>query len=146
MTEIDKILITSVATVFGGLLIFTFGQLILKFIIEPIHALKKTLSEIQYALIFHAPAIQTPVGDLESEKAAQSAIRKLSCDLRINIEAIPLYRFWVIVFWNQPSKKNGLSAATHLIGLSNSVFEKDRTRNYDIVRKVCRLLKIEAPE
>jgi hypothetical protein len=37
MSDLDKILLTSVTTVIGGLIIFSFGQLLLKFIIEPLH-------------------------------------------------------------------------------------------------------------
>jgi hypothetical protein len=146
MSDLDKILITSFLTILGGLLVFVAGQFILKFIIDPLHALKKTIGEIEHALIYHAPAIQTPVGKTEREDAAQEALRKLSCDLRVNIESLPLYSLLIVLYWKLPSKKNGLSAASRLIGLSNGVHEKDRSENYDIANFIRRKLNITEPE
>lgn len=134
------------ATIVAGVIIFIGGQILLKFIIEPIQNLRKKLSEIQHAMIFHAPAIHTPVGDIPSEKEASKALRVLACDLRVSIEVIPYYSFWKKFWKEMPERKLGLQAASHLIGLSNSVQKKDRTKNYDIARKIRSLLNLEEIE
>ncbi len=56
-------LTTSFVTVISGVFIFVIGQLVIKFVIDPIKELKQTLGAIYFILIFHAPAIYTPVGD-----------------------------------------------------------------------------------
>lgn len=43
MDDLTKILLTSSLTVLGGVLVFVTGQLIVKFLIEPIHELKKII-------------------------------------------------------------------------------------------------------
>lgn len=82
MSELTKILLTSSATALGAVLVFVASQVLGKLVIEPVQDLKKLLGEIQYALIFHAQAIFTPVGDAASEDEAAKALRKLACDLR----------------------------------------------------------------
>ncbi len=146
MTDIEKMIITLVTTILAGVVIFIGGQLLLKFIIEPLQYLRKKLSEIQHALIFHAPAIHTPVGDRPSEKVASKALRSLACDLRVSIEVIPYYSFWKKFWKDMPDRKAGLQAATHLIGLSNSVYQEDRTKNYNKAKKIRSLLNLEEDE
>lgn len=46
-------------------------------------------------MVFHAQAILTPVGDRAGEDDAAKVLRKLSCDLRSKIGAIPFYGTWM---------------------------------------------------
>ncbi len=146
MTEITKIIITSSLTVFTGIIIFIGGQILLKFIVEPLQNLRKELSKIQHALIFFAQSIHTPRGHRAKEDAASDSLRNLSCDLRIAIEGVPFYAFWRKFWRTMPDRKSGLQAASHLIGLSNSVHIEDRTNNYNIVKKIRSLLNLEEIE
>lgn len=147
MNDIDKILLTSFLTIFTSVIILVFGQVVIRFIIDPVHDLKKTLGEIDFALAFHAPAIHTPFGKEEPENEAQKALMKLSCDLRAKTGGIPLYRFWSVQFCcSLPSKKNCLAAATHLRGLSNSVHDKDRSKKNSGIVSNIRLLLSLAPD
>ena len=91
MDDLTKILLTSSLTAIGAVVVFVASQILAKLIIEPIHDLKKALGEIRYALVFHAQAIMTPVGDREREDKASEALRKLACDLRSKVEAVPFY-------------------------------------------------------
>ena len=52
--ELFKIFLTSGLTITGGVLIFVLGQMILKFVIEPIHEFNKLKGEIAYSLVFYA--------------------------------------------------------------------------------------------
>jgi hypothetical protein len=54
MSEIYKIILTSSLTVFGGVLTFVAGQVVIKFLIEPIHNYMKLVSEIADTLILYA--------------------------------------------------------------------------------------------
>jgi len=145
MTDIDKILLTSALTISGGVIVFVIGQLLTRTIIDPIHNLKKTIGEIAFALDFHAPAIHTPIGKRENEDKAQAALRKLSCDLRSEIRIIPMYWLWSICSCCAlPKRKDVLSAASHLMGLSNSVKKDDRTDNSKIEDKIRDLLYLKS--
>lgn len=147
MTDIDKILLTSALTISGSVIVFVIGQLLTRTIIDPIHDLKKTIGEVAFALDFHAPAIHTPIGKREKEDKAQEALRKLSCDLRSKIRVIPLYPFWSIFSCcTLPKRRDVLSAASHLMGLSNSVKKDDRTDNSKIEDKIRDLLSLKSDD
>lgn len=148
MDDLTKILLTSSLTVIGGVLVFVVGQLLGKFVIEPVQELKKLLGEIRFALVFHAQAILTPVGDKAGEDEAQKALRKLSCDLRSKTSAIPFYRGWSMISRGfLPRKENALEASKQLMGLSNSVHQPDRSdKNAARISKIERLLNYEPVE
>lgn len=145
MDDTCKILLTSFLTVCTGAFVLVFGQVVIRFIIDPIHDLKKTLGKIDFALAFHAPVISTSIGKEESDNEAQKALMKLSCELRAKIETIPWYSFWSACFCcSLPSKKNGFAAAKHLRELSNSVHgQESRSGNSAVVDKIRSLLNLE---
>lgn len=147
MTEIDKILITSATTVIGGVVVFVGGQMIVKFIIEPIQALRKTLSDIQYAIFFHTPSYMTVGGKEEAENKAYEDLKKLSSELCANTGSIPLYGVCRFLFKQLiPDKEDCFEAAKWIRGLSNSVRSEDRTKNFDKANKICRLLNLKQLE
>lgn len=56
MSEVYKIILTSLSTILGGIIIFTVSQIVMKFVIEPLHEQSKLIGEIAYSLIYHANA------------------------------------------------------------------------------------------
>ena len=148
MDDLTKILLTSSLTAIGAILVFVMGQILGKLVIEPIQDLKKTLGEIRYALVFHAQAIMTPVGDREEEDKASEALRRLACDLRSKVGAIPFYGRWAAISSGfLPARTNAFEASKQLIGLSNSVHQQNRSdRNGMRVDKIERLLGFEPME
>ena len=145
MDDLTKILLTSSLTIIGAVLVFVASQILGKLVIEPIQDLKKTLGEIRYALVFHAQAIMTPVGDREGENKASEALRKLACDLRSKVGAVPFYDRWAAISRGfLPAQTNAFEASKHLIGLSNSVHQEDRSdKNSKRLAKIERLLGFE---
>lgn len=148
MDDLTIILLTSSLTVLGGVFVFVVGQLLGKFVIEPVQDLKKLLGEIRFALVFHAQAILTPVGDRAREDEAQKTLRKLSCDLRSKVGAIPFYGVWSTISCGfLPPKENAFKASTQLIGLSNSMHQSDRSDKNDArVSNIEKLLNYEPVE
>lgn len=93
MSDLEKILWTTASTLFGGVVLFVTGQLLSKFLIEPIQELKKTIGEVRFNLAYYAPIIHTPVSrDKARSDKAYDAIMKNSCDLLTKADAIPFYR------------------------------------------------------
>jgi hypothetical protein len=145
MSELTKILLTSSATALGAILVFVASQLLGKLVIEPVQDLKRLLGEIRYALVFHAQAISTPVGDTTSEDEAAKVLRKLACDLRSKIGAVPKYDFWASHSRGfLPLRTDAVEASKLLMGLSNSVHRANRyEKNPAQVEKIERLLGYE---
>lgn len=130
--------------IISGVSIYVLGQITIKFVIEPIHAFRKVIGEINYSLLFYAQAIHTPVGDRESEKQANEKLRQLASDLQAKAFSIPIYGgLSKIIPSLLPEKSKVEEATKSLIGLSNSVFSEDRSRNYKRVEKIGELLKLK---
>lgn len=145
MNELIKIVLTASFTVAGAVVVFVIGQLLGKFVIDPVHELKKVLGEIRFALLFHAPAISTPVGDRASEDEAAKVLRRLSSELHTKVNSIPFYNICSRISHGfLPQKPNVHLASKLLMGLSNSVHQVDRyQKNPDRVEKVEKLLNFE---
>jgi len=135
-------MLTIFLTVVTGVTVFVIGQLLVKFIIDPIKELKQVIGEIQFSLTFHAQAIYTPVGDEVGEDVAQKEIRKLASSLRSKVEMIPCYRFFSKILGDfLPPKNSIIDASVQLIGLSNSLHQWDRSKkNSGRVKKIQELL------
>ena len=97
MDDLTKILLTSSLTAVGAIAVFVASQLLGRLVIEPVQDLKKLLGEIRHALVFHGQAVFTPVGDRPGEDKAAEAFRKLACDLRSKVGAVPFYARWAAV-------------------------------------------------
>ncbi len=138
--------VTIFATVISGVLVFVLGQILVRFVIEPVKELKEVLGEIQFVLIYHEQAIYTPSGNRAEEDAAQKVIRDLASKLRAKAEVIPRYSFFSRIFNGfLPPKKNIMDASRQLIGLSNSVKKEDRSEiNHNRVEKINKLLHFES--
>src|SRR5262245_13700323 len=128
MDDLTKLVLPAALALFGGVIVFVVGQLLGKFIIDPLHEVKKLLSEIQFSILFHAHALMTPVGDRQAEDRAMESFRRLSLDLHTKVSSVPFYGPWSAVscgFW--PKRGDALAAAKFLMALSNSVHQAERS-------------------
>ena len=108
-------------TIVSGVLTFVIGQVFVKLVIEPVHELKKTLSQISHALIEHANVIANPgVPAKEIIDEASKQLRRLSSQLHAHLYLVPLYGVTARIFF-LPSEQKVREASTELIGLSNSL-------------------------
>ena len=132
MSDIFKVLLTSSITILSGTAIFVVGQIVIKFIIDPTQALRKTLKDIQYAILFYQASYSTPGGKEELEEEAYETFKKLSGELCSNARSIPFYKRWSSISDTfLPSMDNVIKATTKLRSLSNSVQVDDRSHNID---------------
>ncbi|OWF83708.1 hypothetical protein [Yersinia aleksiciae] len=106
-------------TVTSGVLIYVFGQLILKLLIEPVHDFKKSISKISYDLIFHANVLANP-RPYEDEKMqfVCKLMREHSSILHANMYLIPCYKY-TSNFFGLPKEECVIEATKGLIFLSN---------------------------
>lgn len=55
-----NMLFTAAFTILGGVFVFSLSQLILKFLIEPIHEQRKAIGEILFGLVYYANSYANP--------------------------------------------------------------------------------------
>jgi hypothetical protein len=129
--SLNTALITSVFTILGGIIVFIFSQIALKFILEPLAEYRKVKSQIAFNLIYYANIYMNPVEsnneNLENESLrnklneTSEIIRKLSCEFTGSLQIIPLYQFFSLMGLI-PSKSNAQLVKSNLIGISNSLY------------------------
>jgi hypothetical protein len=139
------IILTSVFTIIGGVIVYALGQLLSKFVIEPIVELKKIIGEVSFNLAFHAVTIYTPNGGTSEQfKTAREALIKSSCDLSKQVNIVPFYPSKFC-----PSKKDIEKSAKDLLALSTYLHETD-SKEYQhekigkIVAKIKQNLNLES--
>lgn len=121
MVDIFKIILTSCLTILGGVVIYALGQIISKFIIEPIHEQKRIISEINDILIFYANKFFIYKERNTEADEIIDKIRSLSTKLRAKTELIPFYGY--LEKCNLVLKSGRIDdACSALVGLSNSVY------------------------
>ena len=101
-------------TVISGVLVFVIGEIVQKFIIQPIYKHKGIIGEIDNKLKFYANIIATPgVCSKEKESKCSNELRQLSCDLESS------YKQLLFKCKNKSAKIS--NSAKNLIGLSNGL-------------------------
>ena len=137
MTDIEII----VGGGLSGVAIYVIGQLLSKFLIDPLYELKKEVGNIRFNLAFYAPVIHTPIGRTpEKSEAARQALMDNSCSLIAKLHAVPGY---TIV--GRPNRKDMEQAARLLRGLSTYVHEDGDSAGGNIAavnKFVCKIEKL----
>ena len=136
-------------TLLSGIIIFVIGQIVVKFIIEPIHEQKKLIGEIAGSILFYynvgarmepyyyeqlkkLQESDDPLKEVAIDRykeilkshwnrsdEASRVLRQQSSDLLGKSNAIPLYGLWS--FLRQvPKIEDVLEASTQLTGMANS--------------------------
>ncbi len=132
MSELTKIILTAALTLFGGIVVFVAGQVVLKFFIEPIREQSKVISEINDSLIYFASFYMNPEpvrhmsfsSDRERDEASNT-LRRHASQLDSKTKVIIWYRMWERL--RVVPKRSGVTEACRgLIGLSNNLFSADR--------------------
>lgn len=131
-------------TVLSGTLVFVFGQILQKFILEPFQEYKKTIGRIDNRLKFYSNILTNAGFNKEVIVEVTDAMRNLSCDLEANYKQIPLNQLFVNLKLLEP-KKDMVVAAQGLIFLSNAGGRRDGgiDKCDDRIREVRKKLKIE---
>ena len=130
MSEIERIVWGAIFAV----AVYVVGQLLSKFLIEPLYELRKSVGKVRFTLAFHAPTIHTPIGRTpEASTAARDALMTSSCELISKLHAVPVYAVTRhLAFGALPPGKLVEKAAVQLRGLSTYMFETDRKANDSI--------------
>jgi hypothetical protein len=138
--------LTVFTTVLSGTLVYVIGQIILKFFIEPVQELKKTIGVISHSLIERANVIYNPgISVKEVEHETSRELRNLASHLRSHLCLIPWYP-WTARMFGLPTSAEIQKASKALMGLSNGVFEDKQRHNHKLVKWVCDSLGVPEPD
>lgn len=105
------------------------GQVVSKFLIEPIHEQFEVVGEIAHSLIFYANQYSDPgQGRPEDMDEASRTLRQQSSLLLAKTHAIRCYGLWEVLRV-VPKRSAVVEASKNLIGLSNSIHEGNPHHN-----------------
>lgn len=139
---------TSFTTILAGVSVFVLGQVVLKWIIEPIQELRKLKGEILFHLANDYATIQN-AKVVEKDVAVEvgKVLERLGASLLANEHLIPMYSYIRCIF-SLPDRKDIQFAAKRLRLISNSMFSDAKDIHYmlDLYRiEVCEALDIDDP-
>jgi len=148
-------------TILSGVSVYVIGQIVLKFIVDPLHAQRETRGKVIDFLIQHKTRYAFPgteqknpmikrVGTSAEEwghqlEETKYRARELASELMIRVNAVPLYGAFQFVRL-VPTRKNVRLAHTELLDLSFHLLKVpvyEGTQNADRVDKIRTALKIE---
>ena len=110
-----------ITTILGGVLVFVLGQIALKLVVEPVHALKRSFSDVSSALLVNAPFTYNASALTEDQKRlVRERLLALSGTLHAAVMLVPCYGVWGCVFF-LPSKATVYEAAQDLVAVGNWV-------------------------
>lgn len=141
-------MVTIFYTILAGVSVFVIGQIVLKWIIEPVQELRKLKGEIlfhlanDYATIQNANTVEKQVA-LEAGKV----LERLGASLLANEHLIPMYTRIQRIF-SLPESESIKFAAKQLRLISKSMFSDAKDIHYrlDLYRiDVCEALNIDDP-
>ena len=106
-------------TIIVGVIVFIISQYVLKFILDPIKALKETLLRIDYTLQYYKHVyIDVEGASEESLNTFRKDIGQLAISLRSQLNLIPFYKVYHKLF-HLPGEKELYRVVRPLIGMSN---------------------------
>lgn len=116
---------TVFVTVVSGVLIFVIGQLLSRFVLEPLAEWRKLRGEVAHALHFYANVyVGEGLHTAEYGQEVMKHYRDLASQLWQRAHAIPFYRVFVLMK-AVPSWSQLQQASAGLTGLSNTVFSRE---------------------
>lgn len=137
-----KQLLTVCFTILGGVAVLVFGEIAVKFFIEPLHKYEKLLGEIAHSLVFYANIYSNTAAFPHDDERLTEAKRKLrqhASDLRASAWTLRGYPLWRILGF-VPAKQNIMNASTNLINLSHA--DSD-THTREHVKSIKQLLSLK---
>lgn len=134
-------------TVLSGTLVFILGQILQRFVLEPIQKYKSTVGRIDNKLKFYANILTNTIFGQDKNMMVEitDTMRNLSCDIESDYKQIPFSAFFSKIRVVE-SKKDVTRVAQGLIFLSNAGGRRDSgiERCDEEIDEVRKLLRIES--
>jgi len=105
MSTVEKIFILSSLTIFGVILVLTFGKSAVKFFTDPIQDLRLIIEELSDCLYFFGNVCINPTQYTESErKQVRFLLQEKAFNLDSKANAVPIYSLFEIIGIVPPKK------------------------------------------
>jgi len=134
---------TAAATLLGALTMIILSTFVREFFLKPTIALRKTIADIEYTLVFRGNVIANggPLNDQDLRREVSESLRHLSASLRTQRMANLCYSF-AVWFRLVPRAQKLKIAAKELIGLSNyTASERESERRLQSLDRLRNILK-----
>ena len=147
MSEPLNMILTASLTICGATLTLVFGQIVIKFYIEPLHSQFMLVGQIAHSLSFFANVYgsrQYASAEAKARAAEASGLfRQQATQLRATTRAIRAYRFWLLLGF-VPQKTDVANASKGLVALSNVIDDDaDPAHIYQLRTKIAKSLAID---
>lgn len=137
-----NILLTSVLTILGGVLVFGFSEIIQKFLVEPVHEQAKVIGEIFFGIVYYGDRYANPgTGPPKAIAETADAFRLYASRLEGTTHAIRWYCFFECIRL-VPKRGNVEEAVGNLIRISNSIYTGNGRENSNDADNVKMLLTV----
>ncbi len=124
------------ATVISGVIIYTCGQIMIRFVVDPIHRQRQTIGKIFDALHYYANIYSNPtIVDPRINEKTRRALRTLATELLAQTASIPSYGIWSRLRFVR-NKQDVATAYSRLIYISNTLVNGDPSKNSDMSAKI----------
>jgi hypothetical protein len=146
----NNIVYINAITLLVGIGVFVGGQVIAKFLIEPIHQQRRAIGKAAHAVWFYANVWSNPRRPGESQDAdldevrhdAYTALRQAASQLMAATNAIPMYGVWQCLPWF-PQWSELVEVWGDLVLLSNGVYGGDPIKHSEAAGRVYSRLRIK---
>jgi hypothetical protein len=145
MSEGARIALTAGVTVFGGLLVYTAGQLLSRFFIDPWYEQRKVIGSITEALLTYAPLFAGAGPSSGEANDAALRLRQLSDSLMARTVAVPCYGVLAGLRLARPIGEIR-EASRGLVRLSNTLTGTDWRQKMLDASRVAVNLRIDAAD
>ena len=131
-------------TIVSGTIVFVLGQILQRFIFEPIQIYKKTIGRIDNKLKFYSNILTNTGFNNDFLAKLTDIIRRLSCEIEANYKQIPFNQILSKLKVIQ-SKKELAKVARDVIFLSNAGGRSDNKveKCDEKINEIRKILKIE---
>ena len=123
MADVVKPIFTTLATIIPATLIYVIGQILTRFVLEPIQDQARTVGRIAFCLLAYAD-LQPETHKTDRLEEASRALRELAAQLRASRRVIPAYPCFELVRF-VISKRVLLESCAALIHWSNAIYHGD---------------------
>jgi hypothetical protein len=137
MADVVKPILTTLATIVPATLIFVIGQILTRFVLEPIQDQARTVGRIAFSLLAYAD-LSPETHKTDRLEEASRALRELAAQLRASRRVIPGYNFFAFARC-VISRSVLLESSAMLIHWSNTIYHGD-TQPYR--QRLAELLKV----
>ena len=133
--------LTAILTISGGIIIFVGGQIINRFMIDPIVSLKEEIGKVAYCLVYYKDICENP-NDLNKPLIEEASKEIRVCASNLSAKSNAVWEF-LLKLMSFPKKEDIGNASNNLLFLANCLSTGDSNYNSSRIERIQNCLKIK---